>query len=334
MPSLPRIRPRRVRSAAPAETDTRPRITEVAGDALTWIHCLRPAYEEAQELANRFGWHPLDVEDVMSRRQRPKIDVYTEEDQSYLFAVLHFPVYDKTIGRLNAGELDVFLGADYLVTFPTVELRPVTLLFRRCYENEELRAQPVRARLRATALRGARRPLRLLLPDPRQDRLQARADRRRHRRRRDPPKDLVRDISQGQAGDHLLPQDHQAAAPDAAPARAGRRAVPAGGARALLRRHRRCERAHLGSARQLQGSGRGARGHERVGDLAPAERHPVRAHDLQRGRPAADVPHRHLRHERRLPRLRQHGRVLGDPRRRSSRSSSAMLGFFRHKRWL
>ncbi len=75
----------------------------------------------------------------MSRRQRPKVDVYTEGDDSYLFAVLHFPVYDKAIGRLNAGELDVFLGADYLVTLPTVELRPVTLLFRRCFENEELR---------------------------------------------------------------------------------------------------------------------------------------------------------------------------------------------------
>ena len=75
----------------------------------------------------------------MSRRQRPKVDVYTEEDESYLFAVLHFPVYDKAIGRLNAGELDVFLGPDYLVTLPTVELRPVSLLFRRCFENEQFR---------------------------------------------------------------------------------------------------------------------------------------------------------------------------------------------------
>jgi magnesium transporter len=140
MPSLPRIGPRRARtSAASTETDTRPRITEVQGDGLTWIHWNKPTYEEAQLLAERFGWHPLDIEDVLSRRQRPKVDVYTEEESSYLFAVLHFPVYDKTIGRLNAGELDVFLGPDYLVTFPTVELRPVTLLFRRCYENEDLR---------------------------------------------------------------------------------------------------------------------------------------------------------------------------------------------------
>jgi magnesium transporter len=140
MPNLPRIGPRRARTTVAApETDSRPRITEVQGDGLTWIHWNKPTYEEAQLLAARFGWHPLDIEDVLSRRQRPKVDVYTEEESSYLFAVLHFPVYDKTIGRLNAGELDVFLGPDYLVTLPAVELRPVTLLFRRCYENEDLR---------------------------------------------------------------------------------------------------------------------------------------------------------------------------------------------------
>ncbi|MGH2972111.1 MAG: magnesium transporter CorA family protein [Gaiellaceae bacterium] len=139
MPSLPRIPGRVRRPVAAPEVDTRPSITEVQGEGLTWIHWDKPTYDVAQALAQRFNWHPLDIEDVLSRRQRPKVDVYTEEESSYLFAVLHFPVYDKTIGRLNAGELDVFLGADYLVTFPAVELRPVTLLFRRVYENEALR---------------------------------------------------------------------------------------------------------------------------------------------------------------------------------------------------
>ena len=91
------------------------------------------------ELAERFGWHPLDIEDVLSKRQRPKIDEYA--DEGYLFAVLHFPVYDKAVQRLNAAELDFFTGQDYLVTFPTVELLPVTRLFRRCEEDEELRDQ-------------------------------------------------------------------------------------------------------------------------------------------------------------------------------------------------
>jgi len=140
VPGIPRIRTRRVGAPAPeAQPDSRPRITEIESGGLTWIHWGHPNHDEANELASRFGWHPLDVEDVLSRRQRPKVDVYTEDESSYMFAVLHFPVYDKTAERLSAGELDVFLGIDYLVTLPTVELRPVTLLFRRCYEDEELR---------------------------------------------------------------------------------------------------------------------------------------------------------------------------------------------------
>ena len=142
VPSLPRIRSRRGAPAGTPDVEARPRITELQGDGLTWIHLLGPTTEEAQLLASRFGWHPLDVEDVLSRRQRPKVDVYADDPEGgYLFAVLHFPVYDKTVGRLNAGELDVFLGPDYLVTLPNVELRPVTLLFRRAYESEDVRQQ-------------------------------------------------------------------------------------------------------------------------------------------------------------------------------------------------
>jgi magnesium transporter len=140
MPSLPRIRTRRGHSVVVADAAPRPRLAELHHAGLTWINLERPTQEEALQLAHRFGWHPLDVEDVMSRRQRPKVDAYTEEEgEGYLFAVLHFPVYDTTIGRLNAGELDVFLGQSYLVTLPTVELRPVSALFRRAYENEDFR---------------------------------------------------------------------------------------------------------------------------------------------------------------------------------------------------
>jgi magnesium transporter len=144
VPNLPRIRSRRPVTAGTIVADPRPRITELHGEGVTWIHLLAPTTDEAQQLANRFGWHPLDVEDVLSRRQRPKVDVYEgDEDGSggYLFTVLHFPVYDKAVGRLNAGELDAFIGPDYLVTLPAVELRPVTLLFRRAFESEDFRRQ-------------------------------------------------------------------------------------------------------------------------------------------------------------------------------------------------
>jgi magnesium transporter len=136
MPSLPRIKRTRRRSRAPeAVVQPRPRLAELHEGGLTWVHLTAPSAQEAEHLQKRFGWHPLDLEDVLSKRQRPKIDEYPD----YLFAVLHFPVYDKVVQRLNAGELDAFLGSDYLVTLPVVELLPVTRLFERCYEDRELR---------------------------------------------------------------------------------------------------------------------------------------------------------------------------------------------------
>jgi magnesium transporter len=139
MPSLPRIRRTRTRDTAAAVAAPPARPAELAAAGLTWIHLDTTSLESAQELADRFGWHPLDVEDVMSKRQRPKIDDYA--DEGYLFGVLHFPVYDRTIQRLNAAELDIFVGPDYLVTLPAVELLPVTRLFDRCRIDAEFRAE-------------------------------------------------------------------------------------------------------------------------------------------------------------------------------------------------
>src|SRR5205085_876637 len=115
----------------------RPQIAEVEAAGLTWIHLDSVDPELVNELRARFGWHALDVEDVLSKRQRPKVDDYA--DEGYLFGVLHFPAYDKNVQRLNAAELDFFLGPDYLVTIPNVDLLPVTRLFDRCGADEEFR---------------------------------------------------------------------------------------------------------------------------------------------------------------------------------------------------
>ncbi|HEV8459412.1 MAG TPA: magnesium transporter CorA family protein [Gaiellaceae bacterium] len=139
MPSLPRIRRTRGRDTALAVAAAPIAPAELSAAGLTWIHLNAPDTLYAGMLAERFGWHPLDVEDILSKRQRPKIDDYA--DEGYLFGVLHFPVYDRTIQRLNAAELDFFIGPDYLVTLPTVELLPVTRLFRRCEEDESFREQ-------------------------------------------------------------------------------------------------------------------------------------------------------------------------------------------------
>src|SRR5262245_13714347 len=135
MPSLPRIKRQRSRAATEVVGPLEPRLAELSAFGLTWVHLDAPTGDEAAQLAERFGWHPLDLEDVLSKRQRPKVDEYPE----YLFSVLHFPAYDKTIQRLNAAELDVFVGPGFLITLPNVELLPVTRLFARCRDDEALR---------------------------------------------------------------------------------------------------------------------------------------------------------------------------------------------------
>ena len=137
MPSLPRIRRSRTRGAGEVVARPAPLVHELSANGLTWINVVAADLATAQELAERFGWHPLDVEDVVSKRQRPKVDDY--EDDGYLFAVLHFPVYDQAVQRLNAAELDLFIGHDYVVTIPNRELHPVTRLFARCEADAQLR---------------------------------------------------------------------------------------------------------------------------------------------------------------------------------------------------
>jgi magnesium transporter len=140
MPSLPRIRrgprSRGTSVTAPAEPET-PRVEQLDAAGLRWVNIERPRPIDRAWLEERFDFHPLDYEDVFSRNQRPKVDEYDD----YLFVVLHFPRYDKTIGRLNAAELDVFIGPDFVITLPNEPLQPLEYLFERCRTRDEVREQ-------------------------------------------------------------------------------------------------------------------------------------------------------------------------------------------------
>jgi magnesium transporter len=141
MPNLPRPRLRRAARgrgvADTAQGPAEPRVEIVEQDGLRWINIERPGPVDQAWLEEHFDFHPLDYEDVRSRNQRPKIDEYDD----YLFIVLHFPVFDKQIGRLNAQELDIFMGPDYLITIPNAPLQPVEYLFERCRTNDDFREQ-------------------------------------------------------------------------------------------------------------------------------------------------------------------------------------------------
>jgi magnesium transporter len=139
MPNLPRLRRARVADApSPEPTEPEvvsPRVEEISSGGLRWINIESPGSEERAWLEEHFEFHALDIEDVLSHNQRPKIDEYPD----YLFLVLHVPVFDRKAKRLVAGEIDLFLGPDFMITLPNQAVPPVEYLFERCRADDTLR---------------------------------------------------------------------------------------------------------------------------------------------------------------------------------------------------
>jgi len=111
-------------------------IRSVANGKLTWFYIEKPTSKEVAFLAQRFKFHPLDLDDVLSRIQRPKIDEY----EDYLFMVLHFPVFDKENRITKPSEINIFVGESYVVTVHcTGDLKPLAKFFRECEDDKETR---------------------------------------------------------------------------------------------------------------------------------------------------------------------------------------------------
>jgi magnesium transporter len=107
----------------------------IQAEQLRWINIDEPRLADRLWLSEHFDFHELDLEDVASRNQRPKVDEYPD----YLFLVMQFPRFDKLSGRLHAAELDVFVGRDYVITLPNEPIVPLPQLFERMETREEVR---------------------------------------------------------------------------------------------------------------------------------------------------------------------------------------------------
>jgi magnesium transporter len=111
-------------------------VRSIANGKLTWFYIEKPTSQEVAFLAQRFHFHPLDLDDVLSRIQRPKIDEYDD----YLFMVLHFPVFDKENRITRPSEINIFVGENYVVTVHcTGDLKPLAKFFRECEDDKETR---------------------------------------------------------------------------------------------------------------------------------------------------------------------------------------------------
>ncbi len=120
---------------APSTERAEPGIKSIAWDKLTWINIEQPTEAETDYLAEHYPFHPLDLDDCLSKIQLPKIDEY----EDYFFMVFHFPVFNLEARVTTPSQVSIFIAEDYLITLHQGDLKSLVTFYKACETNEKIR---------------------------------------------------------------------------------------------------------------------------------------------------------------------------------------------------
>ncbi len=115
-------------------------IEQITWGKLTWVNIQKPTTRETEYLAQNYHFHELDLDDCLSKIQRPKIDEY----EDYIFLVLHFPVFNKESRVSTPSQVSIFVGENYVITLHAGDLKPLVKMFRDCQLSEKAREECMR----------------------------------------------------------------------------------------------------------------------------------------------------------------------------------------------
>jgi magnesium transporter len=104
-------------------------------ECFVWVALREPDAAELARLQEEFGLHELAVEDARKGHQRPKIEEYGDS----LFVVLHTVELEE--GALLGGEVDVFVGPNYVLSVRNRTHRGFADVRARCEREPELLRQ-------------------------------------------------------------------------------------------------------------------------------------------------------------------------------------------------
>ncbi|PIR78321.1 MAG: hypothetical protein COU28_02255 [Candidatus Magasanikbacteria bacterium CG10_big_fil_rev_8_21_14_0_10_36_16] len=102
---------------------------------LTWTNISSVNDEALLFLKKNFKFHQLDIEDIKSESQNPKLDTYKD----YLFLVVHFPQWKDGNKRVLAHEIDIFVGPNYLITIQHGKNKDIKDFFYKSMNNRKTR---------------------------------------------------------------------------------------------------------------------------------------------------------------------------------------------------
>jgi magnesium transporter len=109
---------------------------EINCKRFNWINLVRPTLTDIQRLSKSYPFiHPLHLDDILSPIERPKID----EEDDYLFVVMHFPVWDSQHRLSRPREVDFIVTRNTLVTAHDATLKPLIERFTQCELHQDQR---------------------------------------------------------------------------------------------------------------------------------------------------------------------------------------------------
>lgn len=111
-------------------------IKEFKGKKCHWIYIDGVDESLPEYFKKNFKFHHLDIEDVISKRQRPKVDVY----KYYLFMIFVFPYYDKERQKMRGREVDIFVNQDTLITISKKHHPFLQEIFEKISRSAKLRS--------------------------------------------------------------------------------------------------------------------------------------------------------------------------------------------------
>ncbi|MFL6216291.1 MAG: magnesium/cobalt transporter CorA [Blastocatellia bacterium] len=99
---------------------------------LLWLDLDDPASRALDDLAARYGFHELAIEDSRHHMQLAKVDYYN----GYSFYIINSTHYSQKPCEVRLREIDVFLGPDYIVTVHDGESLSIKELVHRLELNQ------------------------------------------------------------------------------------------------------------------------------------------------------------------------------------------------------
>jgi len=109
------------------------KIETIEGKRFSWIDLQNPDRAHVEDLAKKYHFNALNIEDCMTKFELPKLDSYDD----HFFVILHFPPISPKVGIAKNSQLSIFLGKDFLVTVHQGDLKPLVDLVDLCKTNSD-----------------------------------------------------------------------------------------------------------------------------------------------------------------------------------------------------